>query len=158
MDNPLFEMTHTRAEYPAQRQRMEECARLGICPFCWEHLAKYHDAPILMKGTFWIITANDHPYDKHAHHYLAIYKDHINSISEVDRVAGAELFMLFNDLCQQKNIPGATMFMRFGDMKFNGATVYHLHAQIFSGASRDMITEPDKMDNWVMAKIGYKVL
>jgi len=151
---PLFELAHTRVE--SQRARMEECTRLGICPFCWKNLAKWHDAPIVKRGKFWVITKNDHPYDGARHHYLAIYKDHISSISEIAPKAGGELFSLFSGLCKKNKIKGATILMRFGEMVYTGATVFHLHAQIISGSSMKEISAPKYPDSFITTAIGYK--
>ena len=154
--DPLFEMAHTRVE--AQRDKMQECARLGICPFCWENLDQWHDAPILKRGGWWAITANDHPYDGSKFHYLAIYKYHIASIDELEAAAGYELFRLFSWLCQEYRIPGATIVMRTGDMTFTGATVFHLHAQIMSGASlRELTEKPVFPDSYITSALGYKM-
>lgn len=151
----LFELSHTRIK--SQKDRMEKCARLGICPFCWENLDEWHDAPVLKRGKLWVITANDHPYTGVKYHYLAIYRDHISSISELVSGAGDELFSLFSEFCKDNNIPGATILMRFGEMVYTGATVSHLHAHIVSGASRDEVPNPKYPESYITSVLGYKV-
>jgi diadenosine tetraphosphate (Ap4A) HIT family hydrolase len=152
--NRLFEMTHTRVQ--AQKDRMEECASLGICPFCWEHLEKYHDAPVIRKGEFWAITANDHPYNGARHHYLAIFKDHINSLAYLCPAACHELFLFFHELALAKDMRGSSILMRSGEMLYTGATVHHLHAHIISGASREEISEIKYPDSFITSVLGYK--
>jgi len=151
----LFELSHTRVE--SQRARMEECIRLGICPFCWENLAEWHDAPVIKFGRFWAITANDHPYSGAKHHYLGIYAYHISSISELALGAGDELLSLFSEFCAENDIVGATAIMRFGEMTYTGATVSHLHAHIVSGASKEEVMDPKYPDSFITSVLGYKV-
>lgn len=150
----LFELAHTRVK--SQKDRMEKCIKLGICPFCWKNLSEWHDAPVIKKGKFWVITANDHPYIGSKYHYLAIYKDHISLISELALGAGDELLLLFSKFCKEKKIKGATIVMRFGDMTYTGATIFHLHAQIISGISRKNIKNPKYPDSFITTAIGYK--
>lgn len=154
----LFEMRHTRV--PAQRERMEKCIELDICPFCWENLNEWHDAPVIMKGDFWAITANDHPYEGKVakFHFLAIYKYHISSITEIASGAGEELLALFSEIQRKYGIQGATIIMRNGDMTYTGASVFHLHAQIMSGVSLDEFGEekPKFPDDIITTILGYK--
>lgn len=152
----LFELAHTR--FASQKARMEECVRLGICPFCWENLAKWHDAPTEKQGKFWVITRNDHPYTGAKYHFLAIYRDHISSISELASGAGDELLLLFSEFCEKNGIRGATIVMRFGEMNYTGATIFHLHAHIVSGVSREDVPEPKYPDSFITSVLGYKVL
>lgn len=148
-------MRNTRVK--AQHNKMQEATRLGICPFCWENLGQWHDAPVLKTGEFWAITANDYPYAGSKYHYLAIYRDHISSIAEMAPGAGDELMKLFAEFCKVKKISGATIVMRFGDMRYTGATVFHLHAQIMSGASRDELAGEFKFpDDAIATVLGYK--
>lgn len=154
-EKPLFEMAHTRVQ--AQRDRMEECARLGICPFCWEHLDKYHDAPVIKKGGWWAITENDHPYTGTRFHYLAIYKHHIFSIDQIEAAGAYELLRLFSWLCDKFGIQGATILFRTGNMKYTGATLGHLHAHIISGVARDEVDiSLEPKDLYILSTLGYK--
>lgn len=155
MNAPLFEFAHGRVK--GQIDRMKECERLGICPFCWENLAKWHDAPILEKGDFWVITANDHPYAGAKYHYLAIYKEHVDSINWTDPAAYRELFLFFDFFCKKDGMKGASILMRFGDMSYTGATLSHLHAHLISGASREELPDPKYPDDFIMSAIGYKL-
>ena len=150
----LFDLSHARVS--SQKARMEECARLGICPFCWENLDGWHDAPVLKQGNFWIITANDHPYPGSKHHFLAIYRDHISHIYELALGAGDELLSLFSELCIEIGIEGATILMRFGEMVYTGATVSHLHAHIISGASKEDASEIKYPKSFITTVLGYK--
>ena len=74
---------------------MEEIKKQGHCPFCRENLEKYHKAPILKEGKFWVLTDNQWPYEKIKHQLLAIYKTHIEHIKDIDPESGKELFEMF---------------------------------------------------------------
>lgn len=152
----LFEMAHARVE--RQRAKMLACMAKGICPLCWENLAKWHDAPIIKQGRFWILTANDHPYSGAKHHHLAIYKDCVPSIADADPGAGDELLGMFADFCAKNAIAGASIVMRFGDMAFTGASIRHLHAHLISGVSRTEISEPIRYpDSFIAPVVGYRI-
>lgn len=111
---------------------MEEIKRQGHCPFCRENLDKYHSSPILKEGDFWILTENQWPYDKVKHQLLAIYRTHVEHISDIDPEAGRELFEMFSEECRKRNIAGGGLAMRFGSSEFGnfGSTVLHIHAHL----------------------------
>ncbi len=115
-----------------QLKVMEEIQEEGHCPFCAENLAKYHKASIIAEGKFWLLTENQWPYKKVKHQLLAIYKTHIEHISEMDPVAGSELFLLFGEEAKKRNIPGGGVAMRFGSSPFGsyGSSVLHIHAHL----------------------------
>ncbi|NLE07408.1 MAG: hypothetical protein GX627_02245 [Parcubacteria group bacterium] len=152
---PLVEMSHARVS--AQKKRMAECQRLNVCPLCWENLEEWHNAPVIKKGKFWVITENDYPYKGSLHHYLAIYKEHISSIAELKKGASEELFSLFSRFCAEKKIEGASILLRFGEMDYTGASISHLHAHIISGASKKKIENSVKFpDSFIISVLGYK--
>ncbi|MBN2093819.1 MAG: hypothetical protein JW740_00365 [Candidatus Zambryskibacteria bacterium] len=157
-EKKIMEMIHARVD--AQRKKMEECIRLGICPLCWENLAKWHNAPILRYGDFWAITANDHPYEGTKIHLLAIYKHHINSIDQVEVAAENELFRLFSLFCKKNKIVGASILMRTGEMNYTGATLAHLHAHFISGVSREEVEKFSEIkypNSFIISVLGYKI-
>lgn len=116
-----------------QKEVMEQIEKDNVCPFCMEHFLKYHKRPILKDGKFWVLTDNQWPYEKIKHQLLAVYKTHINHISEMDPEAGKELFDMFAEEAKKRNIPGGGFAMRFGSnsKKGNyGSSVLHLHAHL----------------------------
>lgn len=116
-----------------QKKVMDEIAKQKHCPFCPENLLKYHKNPIIKEGKYWILTENQWPYDKVKHQLLAIYKTHIEHISEIDKEAGAELFEFFQEQTLKRNIPGGGVAIRFGSNPKHGTygnSVLHLHAHL----------------------------
>ena len=144
----MMELSNARTA--RQLEKMKECLRLGRCPFCQEYLAIYHDAPILIEGKFWVITANDDPYEGTEHHYLAISKRHITSIEELSFEEAGEQIILFAQLAKQLKVKAATTFMRFGEIIYTGATIDHLHAHFIVGSQTAVDGEKLKV------KVGFK--
>jgi len=129
-DNRFISMGAVRRE--AQRAVMEEINKEGHCPFCIENLEKYHKNPILKEGTFWLLTENQWPYAKAKQQLLAIYKTHIEHISEMDPEAGKELIERFAEEAEKRNIEGGGIAMRFGSSEHGnyGSSVLHIHAHL----------------------------
>ena len=116
-----------------QRGVMKQIAEDGVCPFCMEHLSKYHKNPILMEGKHWVITDNQWPYENVKHQVLAIHKEHINHIADLVPEAGAELIELFGTIAKERDISGGAVAMRFGVDPGGGSygtSVRHLHAHL----------------------------
>ncbi len=129
-DNKYINMRAIRRE--DQRQVMEEIKKQGHCPFCPENLDKYHKNPILKEGKFWILTENQWPYEKIKHQLLAIYKTHIEHIKDIEPEAGEELFLMFKEEANKRNIPGGGVAIRFGKSEHGnyGSSVLHIHAHL----------------------------
>ncbi len=115
-----------------QRAVMVEIQKQGHCPFCRENLEKYHKNPILKEGTFWLLTDNQWPYQKVKHQMLAIYKTHIENLTEIDPEAGKELFEMFAAAAKERNMSGGGVAMRFGSSEYGnyGSSVLHIHAHL----------------------------
>jgi diadenosine tetraphosphate (Ap4A) HIT family hydrolase len=113
-----------------QKKVMAEIADQAHCPFCRENLEKYHKRPILKEGRFWLITENQWPYEHVKHHWLAIYKSHAETLTELDPAAGSELIQLCAEMVQEFQVAGGALCMRFGDTDHSAGTVLHLHAQL----------------------------
>lgn len=111
-----------------QREVMEQIIAEGTCPFCLENLQKHHPQPLLKKGEYWVLTENRWPYEHTKHHILAISTKHVETLSELDPAAGAELFKLFAEIEREYNVPGGGLALRFGDTDYSAGTVNHLHA------------------------------
>lgn len=131
-----------------QRDVMEKIVRDKVCPFCMEHLAKYHKKPILRESEHWILTENQWPYEHTRRHLLAITKTHVESMDELPAGAGEELFDLFRWAVRELDIRGGGFSVRFGDHEHSGGSVTHLHAQLVEPNLDDPTYEP------VRIKIG----
>jgi len=129
-DNRFINLSAVRLE--EQRVVMEEIKKEGHCPFCRENLDKYHKAPIIKEGKFWILTENQWPYEKIKHQLLAIYQTHVEHLKDVDPEAGRELFEMFAEESRKRNMSGGGVAIRFGSSEHGnyGSSVLHIHAHL----------------------------
>ena len=111
-----------------QKRVMEEILAAGHCPFCPDHLFKYHKKPILKETRFWVLTLNQWPYSDTSLHFLVIHKQHVEMPGDVKPGAFQELRDLWNWVVLQYRIESGALCLRFGGM--GAATVKHLHAHI----------------------------
>lgn len=118
------------ARLDEQRQVMEKIIAEGHCPFCLENLQLYHKKPFLKKGTYWWVTENQWPYENTKHHFLAIYTQHAEKLSDIQPEAGQELLQLFAEIETEFTLPGGGFAMRFGDTNYSAGTINHIHAQL----------------------------
>ncbi|MCA9327416.1 HIT domain-containing protein [Candidatus Saccharibacteria bacterium] len=118
------------ARHDDQREVMQQIIDDGVCPFDEEYLEQYHTPPTLRQGKYWTITPNQWPYEHTRVHLLAITREHVESVDELDAAAGAELFEHVQWAIKEYDIDFGGFAMRFGDVRHNGATVNHLHAHI----------------------------
>jgi diadenosine tetraphosphate (Ap4A) HIT family hydrolase len=125
-------ITLSNARSDAQRAVMKEIEDRRECPFCIENLTKYHKNPILKEGKFWLLTENQWPYDKVKNQLLAIYKTHIEHLTEMDPEAGAELISMFAEEAKERSIEGGGIAIRFGSSPDGnyGSSVLHIHAHL----------------------------
>jgi len=128
--------TKARSKTDIYGNVISQIAQDGVCPFCSEHLAKYHKRPILQKK-YWILTDNMYPYKPSLRHKLIIHKEHITHINELSQEAWVELQNIVKEETLSENITGGTLIMRFGDTHFTGASVSHLHAHIVQSNPED---------------------
>ncbi len=117
------------ARLDVQRKVMQDIDVAGHCPFCIENLEKYHTEPIIKKGTYWLVTKNQWPYEHTKVHYLLINLTHVEHISQLDSAAGVELIELAQWLSKEFGVVGGGLVMRFGDTNYSAGSVSHLHAQ-----------------------------
>jgi len=117
---------------PAQDKVMAQILADGVCPFCRDNLEKYHKNPILKEGKFWLLTDNQWPYEKIKHQMLAIYKTHIEHLSEMNPEAGKELIEMFAEETKKRKIDGGGVAIRFGRSNDGnyGSSVLHIHAHL----------------------------
>ena len=128
--NKFIQQSNIRRE--DQHKVMQEIEQAGHCPFCLENLDTYHKNPILKEGRFWLLTENQWPYEKIKHQLLAIYKTHIENITEMEAGAGEELLDLFKEETKKRHIVGGGVAIRFGKSEDGnyGSSVLHLHAHL----------------------------
>lgn len=141
-------LSHARTD--EQFSLMEKISEDRVCPFCPEHLKKYHPKPIIKEGKWWIVTENMTPYEGTALSILLICKKHVTTISEITPETGKELLELSSWISGHYKISSGALFMRFGDTDKTGATVAHLHAQLIAGNSSRNKGNP------LRVKLGYK--
>lgn len=129
-DNRFINLDTVRRD--DQRAVMEDIQKQGHCPFCRENLETYHKNPILKEGKFWILTENQWPYEKVKQQFLAIYKTHIEHITQMDPESGSELIGMFADAAKERNIEGGGVAIRFGSSVHGnyGSSVLHIHAHL----------------------------
>ena len=113
-----------------QIQVMQQIVVDGVCPFCMDNLARYHKKPILKDGKYWVLTENQWPYENTKHHWLAIYKEHVENVADVPAEGLKELMGLFQEIIKDYTVEGGGIVMRFGTPELSGGTVLHLHAQM----------------------------
>lgn len=119
-----------------------------VCPFCAEHLLKYHKLPILKETDRWIITTNMYPYKNAKLCFLLIHREHINDTKDMPPESFLELQEHIKWLVDEYKCPGGTLVMRCGDTSLTGATVTHLHAHLIVADYENPDREP------VLARVG----
>lgn len=147
MIKPFVNTGNGRSEGDPYNDIINDIASKGVCPFCPEHLAEYHQNPILDETDNWLLTDNMHPYENASQQLLVIHRDHIETIDEISAQGWDELQLIVRLAGKIRDIKGATLLMRYGDTAFTGASVAHLHAQIVSGPGK-----PDAGP--VLARVG----
>lgn len=112
-----------------QREVMRQILADESCPFCLENIRKYHKQVISKDGKYWMLTPNQWPYKHTKVHFLAIYKKHAETLSEIDPESGNELLEMMQWVQKEYQVPGGGWAMRFGDTNYSGGTVNHIHVQ-----------------------------
>lgn len=119
----------TRSE--AQRAQYQEIRDRGICPFCPEHISEFHKSPVLLGGLFWSISKADWLYKGVGLQLLIVSNRHAEKLSDLPRGSGEELLEMMKWAEKEFGIESGVFGFRFGDIRWNGASVDHLHCQIF---------------------------
>lgn len=148
MGDEYIDRSNIRVE--EQHNVMNQIADDSVCPFCSEHLSRYHKKPILREGDFWVFTENQWPYENTQFHFLIIHKKHAETISDISSDAWNELLELFQWAEREYNFSGGGIGMRFGHTDFSAATVKHIHVQLI------IPVEPKKRTNDIVFCIGKK--
>lgn len=115
------------ARLEEQRHVMEGIVEDDVCPFCPDHLEKYHKQPALRHGEHWILTPNQWPYENTRVHLLAISAYHAENLSDLREGSLDELQEHLQWAEFTYKVSAGGLAMRFGDVMKNGATVNHLH-------------------------------
>ncbi len=116
-----------------QRAVYEVIRKAGHCPFCLPQFLDYSAKPILADGKYWILANNRWPYDNVKHQLLAVYKEHIEHLEEMNPRAAVELIEIFQAESKKRGIVGGGLAMRFGSnpaLGDYGSSVLHLHAHL----------------------------
>jgi len=121
-----------------QKDMMERIASRGHCPFCSENFLIEHKKPIIKKGVYWTLTENQWPYHNTERHFILIFHEHVERLSQIPPFALIELWEYVCWLEQEYAIPGGAIAMRFGDSSRTGATVSHLHMHLIVPQSPDI--------------------
>lgn len=137
----------SNARTEQQRGVMEAIATDGDCPFCPEHLAKYHKNPIIRTGENWLLTANQWPYENTRVHMLAIAAYHVETLDGLKTGAFEELGDHMRWATREYAVKAGGVAMRFGDTSLTGASVSHLHAHL-------IVPDPNKPPE---AKVKFKI-
>jgi len=137
------------ARVAAQRKQMEDITRRGVCPFCRKNFEADHKAPILRENRSWLIAKNDYPYESDSGkrvktHLLLVYKKHVENLRGLSPDGMKDLLPMITWAEKHMKIKGGALLMRFGDMRYNGATIAHLHAHLVSGVREGKSTESIK--------------
>lgn len=133
----------------AYQELLKKIEKDGVCPFCPDYFV-YHPKPILSNGKHWLVTENIAPYEGTQLHFLLLHKKHAERLDQITPAAWSELRVLVGKTVKKFKMPGGSFFMRFGDMKYTGASVTHLHAQLLMGTAQSTKTEKIKV------ALGYK--
>ena len=127
MPTPHLDIDNAR--WPDQIATMRRSLDNHESPFLLENLPKYHHLPVIKKGQFWYITANQWPYDHTRDHYLTISRAYWTRLEDITPEASQELITLAQWLKKRLHCPGGALCIRFGDSDYSGATIDHLHWQ-----------------------------
>ncbi|MBQ6436504.1 HIT domain-containing protein [bacterium] len=127
MTNPKLDIDNAR--YPDQIATMKQSLANHESPFLPENLAKYHKLPIIKKGKYWYVTANQWPYQHTKVHFLIIANQYWTKLTDITPEASAEVITLAQWLQKKYHVPGGALCIRFGNSDYSGATIDHLHWQ-----------------------------
>lgn len=123
----------------------------GVCPFCYEHILKYHTGEILKESKWWTVIENFAPYDGVKVQLVIIYKHHVEMFSEIKPAAGSELPEIIRWAEKKYGIDGGAFFCRFGNTELTGSSVNHLHIQLIVGNSN----RNKNRSTPLLVKLGY---
>ena len=128
----FLELGNARTE--EQRILMEQIIQDGVCPFCMEHLTKYHPKPLIRHTEHWVVTENISPYPNSRLHLMLISRVHVDIEEPWELPVGAmdETAEIIRWAIGRFNLESGALTMRFGRMAGAGASVQHLHLHLLS--------------------------
>ena len=103
MPTPHLDIDNAR--WPDQIATMRRSLDNHESPFLLENLPKYHHLPVIKKGQFWYITANQWPYDHTRNHYLIISRAYWTRLEDITPEASQELITLAQWLKKGSIVP-----------------------------------------------------
>jgi ATP adenylyltransferase len=116
-----------------QVENMQELEAEGKCFMCYETLKGYENNRIEFETDHWVITENSYPYKNTTLHMILIAKRHVRALSDLTKAERADLTEAAVQVEQRWKLDSYALCMRNGDMRYNGASVDHLHAHIIVG-------------------------
>ena len=124
-----------------QLNKMQDLETKGICIFCPESLSEIKKE-IIFTTRNWIVKHNGYPYKSTKLHVLIVPKKHVATISELPKETQAEFLPLVSRCEKQFNLKSYGLAARSGDMRYNGASVEHLHFHLVVGDIESEDFEP----------------
>jgi diadenosine tetraphosphate (Ap4A) HIT family hydrolase len=121
------------AREKAQLERMIDLRKRNICAFCPENIRQETTSKVEIETDYWIVKKNDFPYKNTKYHYLVIPKEHIKTVSELSDESKKEFLEVISFLEKKFKFKSYDIGIRSGDIRLNGGSVEHLHAQIIVG-------------------------
>jgi diadenosine tetraphosphate (Ap4A) HIT family hydrolase len=141
MTGPL-KYNHKEARFKEQAARMKSLEERAVCAFCPENIVGETTSPIELETAFWLVKANDFPYDHTKHHFLVIPKTHVSTISQLPDAFLSDFLGVIKKVEKRFKLKSYAVTMRSGDMRYNGGSVEHLHAHIIVGDTGNPNHEP----------------
>ncbi len=131
------------ARDPEYRQILEEIKKAKICPFCPQHIEKWHKAPILKKVGDWIITAASlQNYDEVKYRFLLIGERHIEKFEQLEWRDFNDISYLVKWTVDKYALKGYGLTVRSGSMITTGASVSHLHFHLIVPEDNKVVQFP----------------
>lgn len=135
----LYNIDAARTE--DQKNEMKRLDEEGICLFCPDNIYKSEN-PLEFETKYWMVKKNDYPYKGTKHHVLLIPKVHAASVSELPAEVQTEFLPVVSRCETLYKLGSYAIAMRSGDMHYNGGSIEHLHAHMFSADLDDPDFEP----------------
>ncbi len=116
-----------------QLDRMIDLDRRKVCAFCPKNIKSETTSKIIIETDNWYVKNNDFPYKNTKYHFLLISKKHVKTINSLSKSARSEFLDIVALVEVKYSLTSYGVGMRSGDMRYNGGSVEHLHAQLLVG-------------------------
>jgi ATP adenylyltransferase len=123
---------------------LESIERGGVCPFCPGYLdaRPEEQRPVLHRAGSWRVKLNKwpHPYStqfadragvKARGHFVLFGDAHKTAVTQLDQVDWNDISQLLAWVHNEFQIAGCGVTVRSGDTLYTGATIQHLHLQLY---------------------------